>query len=263
LAPTDRGKVVDVALQLIWEQLKDSEGLHRPDRTAIVEAAVDEAMARELPSSNDQWTTRFRTLERQRTVEVLTEWLTLESTRKPFHVVGHQLEVEVSLGGLTLNGRLDRLDEIDDSHVVIDYKTGGSNSVSAWQVPRPRMPQLPFYALAMKQQKFNLAGVSFAIVRKGESGFRGYLRETDLLPCPDPTKRNFEGIAFDEYTGQWAEELERIAKTFMQGAATVDPKVPPGKSGSPCEHCHLTSLCRVGDLANDGSDSESEGGNDE
>ncbi len=173
LAPTERGKVLDVALQLIWEQLKDSEGLQRADRAAIVEAAVDEAMARELPSSNDPWSTRFLTLERQRTIEVLTEWLTLESTRKPFHVVGHQLPVEVSLGGMSLRGRLDRLDEIDDAHVVIDYKTGGSIAVSAWQVPRPRMPQLPFYALAMQQQNFNLAGVSFAVVRKGECRVQG------------------------------------------------------------------------------------------
>ena len=263
LAPTERGKVIDLALQLIWEQLKDSAGLHRPDRRAIVEAAVDEAMARELHSSSDEWTMRFRELERQRTIEVLTEWLNLESTRKPFHVVGHQLSVDLNLGGLSLHGRLDRLDEIDDSHVVIDYKTGASNNVSAWQVPRPRMPQLPFYALAMQQQKFNLAGVSFAVVRKGEFGFKGYLREKDLLPCPDPSSRTFEGIAFDEYTGLWAVELERIASSFVHGDAAVDPRIPPGRSGSPCEHCHLASLCRIGELQNDDSNSESEGEIDE
>ena len=128
-----------------------------------------------------------------------------------------------------MRGRLDRLDEIDDAHVVIDYKTGASNDVSAWQVPRPRMPQLPFYALAMQQQKFNLAGVSFAVVRKGESGFKGYLREKDLLPCTDPARRSFEGLTFDEYTGNWAEELERIARSFVQGDAAVDPKDSAGK----------------------------------
>jgi probable DNA repair protein len=264
LAPTERGKVVDRALQLIWEQLKDSEGLHRPDRAAIVEAAVDEAMTSELPASSDQWTARFRLLERQRTIEVLTEWLTLESTRKPFQVVGHQLPVDVTLGGLPLHGCLDRLDEIGDAHVVIDYKTGNSSRVSAWQVPRPQLPQLPFYALAMLQQKFNLAGVSFAVVRKGDPSFRGYLRDGDLLPCPN-SSRNFEGAAFDEYTGRWAEELERIAKSFVRGDAAVDPKIPPGKTGSSCEHCHLTSLCRVGDLAmpNDDADSGPEGETDE
>ncbi len=261
LAPTERGKVLDMALQLIWEQLEDSAGLGRADRAAIVEAAVDEAMARELPSSNDPWSTRFLALERQRTIEVLTEWLTLESMRKPFHVVGHQLPVEVNLGGLSLRGRLDRLDEIDDAHVVIDYKTGGSIAVSAWQVPRPRMPQLPFYALAMLQQKFNLAGVSFAIVRMDAPAFKGYLREKDLLPCTDPAKRTFDGLPFDEYAAKWAEELERIAKSFVQGSAAVDPKNPPGRSGSSCDHCHLMSLCRVGDLPSD--DFEGEGENDE
>jgi ATP-dependent helicase/nuclease subunit B len=262
LAPTERGKVIDVALQLIWEQLKDSQGLHRPDRSAVVEASVEAAMARELPASNDPWTRRFRALERQRTVEVLTDWLTLESTRKPFHVIGHQLPVEVTLGGLSLRGCLDRLDEIDDAHVVIDYKTGASNSMSAWQVPRPRMPQLPFYAWAMRQQKLNLAGVLFAIVRKGESGFRGYLREKELLPCATPGRGVFEGLSFDEYTERWGEELERIVTSFVQGAAAVDPKTPPGKSNSPCEHCHLTALCRIGELADGDSDCELEGEND-
>lgn len=262
LAPTDRGKVVDRALQLVWEQLKDSEGLRRPDLATIVESAVDMAMQSELPSGDDQWTLRFRKLERQRTVEVIAEWLTLESTRKPFHVLDHQHEVELSLGGMKIVGRLDRLDEIDDSHLVIDYKTG-STAVSTWQVPRPRMPQLPFYALAIRQQKFNLAGISFATVRKGESQFRGYLREKDALPCPDPSKRCFDGMAFDEYVDRWADELERIAASFVRGDAAVDPKIAPGKSGSSCEHCHLTSLCRISELADADSDDTTEGECDE
>ena len=263
LAPTERGKVIDRALQLIWERLKDSEGLRRPDRTAIVEAAVDDAMTGVLPPGNDKWTARFRLLERQRTIDVLAEWLTLESKRRPFHVIGHQLEVEVNLGGLNLHGCLDRLDEIDNMHVVIDYKTGAVNSVSAWQVPRPRMPQLPFYALAMQQQKFNLGGISFAFVRRGESGFRGYLRQKDLLPCAAPNKLTFEGLGLDEYAGKWAVELERIATSFVQGDAVVNPKIPPGKSGSVCEHCHLSSLCRIGDQVDADPDGEPEGDHDE
>jgi probable DNA repair protein len=259
LASTERGNVLDRALQLIWEQLEGSEGLRRPDLPSIVASAVEKAMADELSTSSDPWTLRFRELERQRSIDVLTEWLDLESTRKPFHVVGHQLKVEVELGGLTLHGCLDRLDEIDDSHVVIDYKTGATNAVSAWQVPRPRMPQLPFYALAMQQQKINLAGISFAIVRKGEPAFRGFLRDKTMLPCPDPANRCFDGVAFDEYAARWAEELKNIATSFVHGHAAVDPKIPPGKGNSTCQHCHLKSLCRVGDLAISDLDGDSEG----
>lgn len=251
----ERGNVIDAALQLIWEELKDSRGLLRADLGGVLEDAVDKAMARVLPPDKDPWNKRIRALEKRRTVELLTEWMRVESIRQPFHVLGHQLPVEVTLGGLNLRGRLDRLDEIDGAHVVIDYKTG-SCAVSAWQVPRPRLPQLPFYALAMLRQKLNLTGVSFAIVRKGELAFKGYLRDKDLLPCNDPAKRSFEGLTFDEYTGKWEEELERIARSFVQGDAAVDPKSPQGKSGSTCEYCHLTALCRVGDLV--ASDSECE-----
>jgi len=218
-------------------------------------------MASELPPGADPWTVRFRAIERQRTIEVLTEWLAVEAGRKPFHVLAHQQKVDLTLGGLSLHGRLDRLDEIgeDGAHVVIDYKSGAANSVSAWRVPRPRLPQLPFYAFAMLQQKLDLAGISFANVRRGECGFKGYLRTPELLPCADPSKRSFDGVPFDEYAQRWSVELERIATSFAQGDAEVDPSIPPPRSGSPCEHCHLSSLCRIGDSVGD-LDCDSDGG---
>ena len=130
LAPTERGKVIERALQLIWEELHDSQGLQRPDLPALLAASVDSAMASELPPSADPWTVRFRAIERQRTIDVLTEWLAVEAERKPFHVLAHQHDVEVTLAGISLQGRLDRLDEIGDdgAHVVIDYKSGAANT---------------------------------------------------------------------------------------------------------------------------------------
>jgi ATP-dependent helicase/nuclease subunit B len=263
LAPTERGRVIERALQLIWDRLQQSQGLRSPELAAIVASAVEEAMASVLPPAADAWSVRFRQLERQRTLEVLEEWLAVEAGRKPFHVLGHQLDVELELGGLNLRGRLDRLDEIDGEHVVIDYKSGAANSVNAWRVPRPRLPQLPFYAIAMLRQKFNLAGIAFATLRRGECGFKGYLRSGDLLPCAAPSRRSFEGVGFDEYTMRWAEELERIAASFVQGEAAVDPIAFAGKSNSPCEHCHLDSLCRVGDMVCGDEDGEPEGDLDE
>lgn len=260
MAPTERGKLVERALQLIWEELEGSNGLQRADRAAIIECAVDVAMSEELPPRTDAWTVRFRQLERARTIEVLNEWLSVESQRAPFHVIDHQIEVELTLGGLQLHGRLDRLDEIGDAHVVIDYKTGAVNGVKVWQVPRPRMPQLPFYAVAMQRRKFNLAGVAFGVVRRGEAAFRGYLRDPNLLPCAAPRRDCFDGLGFAEYTKRWSNELERIAASFVSGAAAVDPKTPPGKSNSTCERCHLASLCRIGDLT---AHADDDGGEDE
>ena len=55
-------------------------------------------MASVLPPAADPWTLRFRAIERQRTIEVLTEWLAVEAGRKPFHVLAHQQEVEADAG---------------------------------------------------------------------------------------------------------------------------------------------------------------------
>ena len=262
LAPTERGKVIERALQLIWEQLKNSNGLRFADRTAIIAKAVDQAMAAELPMPEDAWSIRFRLLERQRNIVLIEHWLELESARKPFHVLGHQVEVDLELGGLSLHGRLDRLDEVDGSHVVIDYKTGAPDSVNSWRVPRPLRPQLPFYALAILQQKWDVAGITFASVRPGECAFNGLYREKDLLGAKCG-KDHLDDIGFDEYTANWAEALDDIAASFVNGDAAVDPKIPFAKSGSPCRHCHLSSLCRVNDVSDDGLDGEDPEARDE
>jgi ATP-dependent helicase/nuclease subunit B len=256
LAPSDRGKVIEHALELIWKQLKCSDELRRPDLAVIVAKAVDEAMASVLPETSDTWSVNFRGLERQRNIAVIEQWLELEAARKPFRVLDHQRDVELELGGLSLHGRLDRLDEVGEAHVVIDYKTGAPENVNSWRVPRPLRPQLPFYAVAMLQKKFDVAGVSFASVRPGECEFKGLYRERDLLASVKCGKEALDGTGFDEYTAKWADELDLIAASFVEGNAAVDPVVALPHNNSPCKHCHLPSLCRVNDVAGDDVDGE-------
>lgn len=251
MAPFERGNLVERALQFVWDELQESDGLLRADRDAVVAAAVVKAMAEELSATDDPWTLRFRRLEYDRTIAVVNEWLTLEAGRAPFHVIAHQGEVELSLGGLKIKGKIDRLDEVADKHLILDYKTGAEKSVAGWRVPRPLEPQLPFYALAVKQQGLDVAGISFASVRRGACKFKGYTRSKDLLNCTQPRGGTFDELSFDDYTARWAEGLEHIAQDFVRGEAAVDPKIPPGQSNSPCAHCHLTELCRIGELADD------------
>jgi probable DNA repair protein len=255
LEALDRGKLVERALQLIWEELKDSDGLRSAAREAVIARAVDAAMAELLPARDDAWSMRFRLIERERILRLLREWLLVEERRPAFRVTAHQKEVKMRLGGVPLSGRIDRIDEVNGARVVIDYKTGGGNSVGAWTVPRPLKPQLPLYVLAEQRQGADVAGAAFAELRRGECGFRGYLRTRELLPCWDPARRHFGGAGFNEYAALWAAELERIALAFAQGDAAVAPKIAPGLSHSPCEHCHLEQLCRVAEAA-DADDEE-------
>ena len=64
-------------------------------------------------------------LEETRLVRLVTLWLEYEATRVPFAVEETEAERVVTIAGLSMKLRLDRVDQlIDDSSLVIDYKTG-------------------------------------------------------------------------------------------------------------------------------------------
>jgi probable DNA repair protein len=243
----ERGMVVETALQLVWEKLGNSAALLSDDLEMLVHEAVAEAMREKLPARRDKWIEKFRELEAERTERVLLEWLRLESTRPAFEVLEHQRQVQLKLGELELTGKVDRIDSVHGAQVVIDYKTGRDTQPKNWEVPRPLLPQLPLYALALREEHRDVAGIAFAVVRPGEVGFKGFLRDGDLLGIKNKGGKAFDGQSFDEYMPRWEQELRLLADGFLAGDAEVDPKIATGKNGSPCERCHLDGLCRVKD----------------
>jgi hypothetical protein len=56
------------------------------------------------------------------------QWLALETQRRPFKVSGIEQNFELDLGGSTFSLKIDRVDQVDDHEVIIDYKSN-SNTV--------------------------------------------------------------------------------------------------------------------------------------
>lgn len=244
---TERGQVVELALELVWHKLGNSAALAGAELDGLVKECVAEAMRQKLAPRHDVWSERYRQIEAERNERVMLEWLRLEATRPAFTVLEHQRQVRITLAGLELRGKVDRVDRVGEEQVVIDYKTGRETEPKRWETPRPQLPQLPLYALALSEEGRDVAGIAFAVVRPGEAEFKSYLRDGKLLGGRNPGGKVFEGLGFDEYMPRWKAEMERLATQFVTGDAAVDPKVPPGKKGSPCERCHLGGLCRVED----------------
>jgi RecB family exonuclease len=239
--------VVELALELVWHKLGNSAALAGAELDGLVKECVAEAMRQKLAPRHDVWSERYRQIEAERNERVMLEWLRLEATRPAFTVLEHQRQVRITLAGLELRGKVDRVDRVGEEQVVIDYKTGRETEPKRWETPRPQLPQLPLYALALSEEGRDVAGIAFAVVRPGEAEFKSYLRDGKLLGGRNPGGKVFEGLGFDEYMPRWKAEMERLATQFVTGDAAVDPKVPPGKKGSPCERCHLGGLCRVED----------------
>jgi probable DNA repair protein len=242
LSPAERGTLVHGALERVWGELGDHATLLRQSagaRRALAERAAEGALVacrrrRPLTLSG-----RLAALERERLVALIEEWLAVEIARPPFEVVAREAALADRIGGLSLRGRVDRIDRLPDgSLALIDYKTGQA-SPNAWSSARPDAPQLPLYAVARGKE---VGAVAFARLRRGDMGFAGLARSSDLLPgVTDPHRSPYTDLDWSDQLTEWRAVLEALAHQFLAGDARVDPK----HGRRTCQECDLAPLCRV------------------
>ena len=236
-----RGSLLHALMAGIWGELKTQQGLQK-DISLVVSRAAENAIKEQKIEG------RFAELEKQRLIRLAGEWLDLEKARKNFSVVAIERKVEIAIGNLSLSGRIDRMDRLEDgSHAIIDYKTGSRATPGDWMGERPDEPQLPLYAVTAKE---DVAAVAFAKLRAGDMKFAGFSLQDHAIPGVKPAK-SWSGLM--QY---WKTELENLAAGFARGEAGVDPK----KGLATCRNCDLQPLCRVHErlsaLADDDGDGE-------
>jgi RecB family exonuclease len=154
--------------------------------------------------------------------------------------------LDVSVGGLTLKLRADRIDEVRDSEsLILDYKSGEVGP-GDWDPPRPNEPQLPLYAVYGGVE--NVRGVLFGRIRAGDTCLTGNVADVRAQLFAD-AKAN-SAMAANPYTeemrDEWHEALLNLAGEFLTGEAAVDPK----EGRKTCKYCPLPGLCRVAEVQN-------------
>jgi probable DNA repair protein len=204
----------------------------------VMAESFDPQRRNSLPARFPQ---RYLELEAQRLTTLVTEWLAYERQRQPFTIAQTEVQREITIAGLTLSLRLDRIDQLaDGSQLVIDYKTG-SVSPRAWEGDRPDDVQLPLYANFAVPE--SLEGLVFATVRPGETHFTGRVRNASatLLADLPPRSAILQNPLDDHQLEDWRATIEQLGHDFLHGRAQVDPKAPQ----KTCKTCHLQSLCRI------------------
>jgi RecB family exonuclease len=209
----------------LWSKLKSSQNLRHDLEPAITSAAAAAVKENGLEG-------RFAELERERLARLAREWLEIEKTRAPFEVAALEERRTLSVAGLELSGRIDRMDRLEKGgHALIDYKTGQATR-QAWLGERPDDPQLPLYAVSAPEQ---IAAVAFARLNPGEMTFRGFSKEKNILPKVE-LYRDWRGLL-----DQWRKETKELGAAFAAGDARIDPKY----ALKTCRLCDLQTLCRV------------------
>lgn len=240
-----RGTLVHAVMATFWEEMRDSQRLAAAaadDVDALLGRAAATAIARaqrryHLPEA-------YWNLEHRRLVGLGHDWLLCERERGDFEVVACEQAGSVSIGDLSLNTRIDRIDRLaDGSRVVIDYKTG-SVAARDWEPPRPDQPQLPVYAIASTDAP--VAGIAYARIRSRDC------RIVDFPPqCTSRRARDDAGEQWQRRREEWSVELANLAEEFATGLALADPK----RAAATCRYCDLQTLCRIDEVPGGRDDS--------
>jgi len=258
----ERGILVHRVLCLIWRELKTKAAL---DSIAIndFEAMLRETVSKAI-SEFRQWrsltlSSRFVEIERQRLSRLLHGWFVEEKKRGHFDVVATEEKSTIQIGGLSLQMRLDRVDQLVDGQLlIIDYKTR-PYSINCMLGERPDEPQLPLYLVKTRSEMSTVAGIAFASIKLGQTSFSAIVNREDILPNVKPfdeERRCAQFSSWDALIVQWESDLTRLAEGFGQGNARVSPKNYPVT----CQYCDMKPFCRINErlatLANNENDND-------
>ena len=178
----------------------------------------------------------FADAEQYRLMDLVIDWLTIEHERKGFRAIEVEKYHCVTLGKLTFNLRIDRLDEVDGKVIVVDYKTGNATVGDALSETL-RAPQLPIYS----QIRDDISGVYYAKVKQGDHKLIGVGDALEQLVSSKNAqiKTSLPNEGWDSQRNLWQQQLVQLSNEIAAGEARVDPLQ------SACRSCHLKSVCRI------------------
>ena len=246
ISKKDRGTMVHDILESFWKETVDSSGLAKLDDHALkdrINHHTTERMNQYMIKHPRALSQSEQALEIQNIARKLVAWLTLERKRPAFTTQTLEASVSLSVSGLTLSGKPDRIDQLaSGEQLVIDYKTGEA-SIGKWNpTGRLRDGQLPVYALTLEPPP---AGIGFAKIAKDGVSFDG-LSASDLeiegiTSIQTHNRGDFKAIeGWGQLLKAWRDQLDALADEYQAGHAAVDPIKP-----EVCRYCHLKAVCRI------------------
>lgn len=233
LDPAERGQILHSSLEMLWSKLANQANLLR-----LTTEQLEDLILRSIDDTLQLFGNRLpalaQELESYRLLRLIQACLLWEQQREPFQISALEASYQITLAGLPLNIRVDRLDQClaQPSKIIIDYKTSLPTS-KPWLEERPEAPQLLLYALLDKQ----IDTLIFMQMKAGRMTLQGLSARPQETTGIQSLKEN---ESWSTYQQHWEQQLTLLAEEIQQGYCEPKPK-----RASLCQQCSVQSLCRV------------------
>ena len=243
ISPMLHGTLLHEVLERIWRELKSQQALlalNQEEQITLIQIHVNAVITTKagIPA-------RFSDLEKERLIDQINDWLNNERERPPFAVTAIEKSETIRFKGHEMTVRMDRIDQLpDQSLVILDYKTSRLANPVKWLASPPLESQLPFYACFSQEAK-KIIGCGYAVINRDGGELKGYAHRNHADSIPLDTvaaaSKYTHLTGWSDSVESWRSQLNDLMDAFIGGYAAV----APNPLAHPCDHCELSSLCRI------------------
>lgn len=234
LDPKEKGIIVHKIMEVLWRALQNQSNLLRMDKKELdkhIDQAIQTALAPLKQLHPDSFPDLVQEVEYLRLKRLILSCLDWEKTRPAFEVTALEESYSIHVAGLDFKVRVDRLDQVNDTKWVIDYKSNLPAS-KPWNEERPQEPQLLLYAL-LDQQINTLVLIQ---LKTGKVLCNGMSEEKLDLKGITALKKE---QSWEQCRKDWLQQLTLLSEEFQQGFCPPKPV-----KAALCTHCDFQNLCR-------------------
>ncbi|MFZ9614940.1 MAG: PD-(D/E)XK nuclease family protein, partial [Candidatus Methylopumilus sp.] len=153
-----------------------------------------------------------------RLISYLEKWIHHELKRGDFEVKETEKNIPIQLGCLNFNIKIDRIDEVNQNNIVIDYKSGTTKTLNEWFLNTYGELQMPFYALFASNKPID--AIAIGVINAAKPQWIGIGRDKDLLQgIKDSTATQYQ--SWDDLIGFWKCRIDDAIKSYESGNAAV------------------------------------------
>ena len=243
ISPMARGNLVHKVLELFWKSMKNSDKLLKTldsDLAMIIDVVVNTA----ITDHNKNYPLMPKILievERKQLKQTLTKWVDVEKKRNhDFEVINTEEKHQININRMQFNIKIDRIDSIvSNIKIIIDYKTGETESINSLYKDRLKSLQLPIYACFSNYAHTD--GVVYAKINRKKYTLNGISRVKLGPYVKFNDKKNPKIRTWEELLTFWHNEINSIASDYLAGKAEVV------FDEDDLKYCNIKSILRIPD----------------